>query len=140
MPTDCSDHSRIGIKYALELASQGSAEVKLLYILEYSNYPEENSSEKDAGRKWKEKAQDKLEQFWRSFSSRRICELEVREGDVVSEVINVAKLEGIDLIVMSSHGYKGLMYSMKGSSTEKITRYAPCPVLCVKNGGHQFIH
>ena len=140
MPTDCSDHSRIGIKYALELASRDSVEVKLLYILEYSDYPEEEQSEKDDGLGRTEKACGKLEQFWNSFSNRRTCELEVREGDVVSEVINVAKLEGIDLIVMSSHGYKGLMYSMKGSSTEKITRYAPCPVLCVKNEGHQFIN
>ena len=140
MPTDCSDHSRIGIKYALELASRDSVEVKLLYILEYSDYPEEEQSEKDDGLGRTEKACGKLEQFWSSFSNRRTCKLEVREGDVVSEVINVAKLEGIDLIVMSSHGYKGLMYSMKGSSTEKITRYAPCPVLCVKNEGHQFIH
>jgi hypothetical protein len=32
-----------------------------------------------------------------------------------------------------------LIYSMKGSTTEKVTRYAPCPVLCVKNEGRQFI-
>jgi nucleotide-binding universal stress UspA family protein len=43
------------------------------------------------------------------------------------------------LIVMSSHGYKGLAYSMKGSITEKVTRYANCPVLCLKNEGQHFI-
>ena len=63
----------------------------------------------------------------------------MRKGDVVSEVINAAKKEACYLIVMSSHGYKGLIYIMKGSTTEKVTRHAPCPVLCVKNEGRQFI-
>ena len=63
----------------------------------------------------------------------------MRKGDVVSEVINADKKEACDLIIMSSHGYKGLIYSMKGSTTEKVTRYAPYPVLCVKNEGRQFI-
>ena len=77
----------------------------------------------------------KLKQFWESFQKEIPCELEVRKGDVVSEVINAAKKEACDLIIMSSHGYKGLIYSMKSSNTEKVTRYAPCPVLCVKSEG-----
>ena len=69
------------------------------------------------------------------------CEvnLVVLEGEVVSEIINYTKTNVVDLIVMSSHGYKGLAYSMKGSITEKVTRYANCPVLCLKNEGQHFI-
>ena len=81
----------------------------------------------------------KLKQFWESFQKEITCELEMRKGDVVSEVINAAKKEACDLIIMSSHGYKGLIYSMKDSTSEKVNRYAPCPVLCVKNEGRQFI-
>ena len=80
-----------------------------------------------------------LQDFWDSFEEELPCEREVRTGDVVSEVINAAKKGAFDLIIMSSHGYKGLVYSMKGSTTEKVTRYAPCPVLCLKNEGRQFI-
>jgi nucleotide-binding universal stress UspA family protein len=65
--------------------------------------------------------------------------LVVLEGEVVSEIINYTKNKVVDLIVMSSHGYKGLAYSMKGSITEKVTRYANCPVLCLKNEGQHFI-
>ena len=49
----------------------------------------------------------------------------MRKEDVVSEVINAAKKEACDLIIMSSHGYKGLIYSMKGSNTEKVTLMLP---------------
>ena len=81
----------------------------------------------------------KIKAILGEFSKGIPCELEVRKGDVVSEVINAAKKEACDLIIMSSHGYKGLIYSMKGSITEKVTRYAPWQVLCVENEGRQFI-
>ena len=89
------------------MAFLDSVEVKLLYFLEDSDNPEEEQSEKDDGRGSAGKARVKLEQFCSSFSSRQPYDLEVREGDVVSENIIVAKLDGVDLIVMSCHGYKG---------------------------------
>jgi nucleotide-binding universal stress UspA family protein len=63
----------------------------------------------------------------------------VLEGEVVSEIVNYTKTKVDDLIVMSSHGSKGLTYSMKGGIPEKVTRYSICQALCLKNEGQHFI-
>ena len=55
-----------------------------------------------------------------TFSSK--LSLVVVEGEVVSEIINYTKQEVVDLILMSSHGNKGLAYSTKGSINEKVIR------------------
>ena len=139
IPTDCEDHSRISIRYGIRLAQEFNAAIKLICVEESFDSDEDikNASELEEGQD--SRNCKKLHQFWESFQKEIPCELEVRRGDVVSQVINAAKKDSCDLIIMSSHGYKGLIYSMKGSTTEKVTLYAPCPVLCVKNEGRQFI-
>lgn len=50
----------------------------------------------------------------------------------ITEVINsVAKSEGADLIVMGTHGYKGLERMLFGSVAEGVVKTAPCPVLSI---------
>ncbi len=52
-------------------------------------------------------------------------------GDPSSEIIDYAKKQQIDLIVMPSHGRTGLGQFFLGSVTEKVIRSAHCPVLVV---------
>ncbi len=47
------------------------------------------------------------------------------------EISELARQEGADLIVMTTHGRKGLTHLLLGSVTEKLIRTAPCPVLVV---------
>lgn len=54
------------------------------------------------------------------------------EGNVANAIADIAAAEGIDLIVMSTHGYSGVTRWLLGSVTEKILRTAPCPVLAVR--------
>ena len=139
IPTDCSDHSRITIKYGIRPAQESNATIKLICVQESFDSDSDHENASDSAEGQNARACSKLKQFWESYHKEIQCKLEVRKGDVVSEVINAAKKEACDLIIMSSHGYKGLIYSMKGSTTEKVTRYAPCLVLCIKNEGRQFI-
>jgi nucleotide-binding universal stress UspA family protein len=53
-------------------------------------------------------------------------------GDAASAIVDTASAEGVDLIVMSTHGYSGLTRWLLGSVTEKVLRTAPCPVLAVR--------
>ena len=56
----------------------------------------------------------------------------VRRG-VVHEVIrDVAKAAGASVIVVATHGRKGLGHLVLGSVTERLLREAPCPVLVVR--------
>lgn len=54
------------------------------------------------------------------------------KGEVANEIVALAKREGVDLIVMSSHGRTGLGRLLMGSVAECVMRRAECPVLVVK--------
>jgi nucleotide-binding universal stress UspA family protein len=54
-----------------------------------------------------------------------------REGDVWTELSEITRAEGIDLIVVGTHGRTGASKLLMGSVAETIFRHAPCPVLTV---------
>lgn len=51
--------------------------------------------------------------------------------DAAEEIINYAKAEGVDLIVMATHGRSGLAAVVQGSVAREVVRSAPCPVTLV---------
>ncbi len=58
-------------------------------------------------------------------------------GDPVSEIIQHAEAEDIDLIVMATRGRRGLSRLLMGSVTEQVVRCAPCPVLSIRAKAQQ---
>jgi universal stress protein A len=54
---------------------------------------------------------------------------EVRVGNAPDAIESVARSEGIDLIVMGTHGRRGLAHMFLGSVAERVVRTAPCAVL-----------
>jgi nucleotide-binding universal stress UspA family protein len=56
----------------------------------------------------------------------------VLQGAVEVELEALVKERGFDLVVMGTHGRKGIVHMFMGSIAEKIMRIAPCPVLTVK--------
>lgn len=56
----------------------------------------------------------------------------VLKGEPYEEIAKFAKEKGVDLIVMGTHGRKGLDKVLFGSTAEKVVRTAPCPVLTVR--------
>ena len=55
----------------------------------------------------------------------------VAQGSPADKIIETAKKEGIDLIIMGTHGRKGLELAIFGSVCDKVVRNAPCPVLTI---------
>src|SRR5215510_5177331 len=55
-------------------------------------------------------------------------------------IVDYAKHNDIDLIVMGTHGRKALTYVLMGSVAERVVRMAPCPVLTVHHPEHEFVH
>lgn len=56
-------------------------------------------------------------------------------GKPAEEILHVARDEGVDLIVMGTHGRTGLRHLLLGSVAEEVTRHAPCPVFTVRIQG-----
>ena len=73
-------------------------------------------------------AEQKMEKF---LEGRNDVKAKVLVGDVSEEIIRHAEESGMDLIIMGTHGYKGLEKVMFGSVAEKVVRSSPCPVLTI---------
>jgi len=59
-------------------------------------------------------------------------EQRILKGDPAHEIIRLAEREKIDLIVMGTHGRRGLSRLLMGSVAEWVMRRANCPVLTVR--------
>jgi nucleotide-binding universal stress UspA family protein len=57
------------------------------------------------------------------------CERKLLTGCPAETIVEVAAAEGVDLIVMGTHGRTGLRRLLMGSVAEAVIRMAPCPVL-----------
>lgn len=62
--------------------------------------------------------------------------VELRRGDdVVESILETAERHGPDLIVMATSGHHDLLDDLRGSTTERVMRQAPCPVLAIPEHG-----
>jgi hypothetical protein len=53
-------------------------------------------------------------------------------GAPVPSIVKAAESAGADLIVMGTHGRRGMGHLLLGSVAERVVRLAPCPVLTVR--------
>jgi nucleotide-binding universal stress UspA family protein len=68
------------------------------------------------------------------FKAFKKIEAGVAQGAPADKIIETAKKEGVDLIIMGTHGRKGLERAIFGSVCDKVVRTAPCPVLTINPG------
>lgn len=60
-------------------------------------------------------------------------------GDTAHEIVEHVKQNKIDLLVMGTHGRRGVRRFLLGSVAEKVVRKSPCPVLTVREAQHEFV-
>lgn len=54
-------------------------------------------------------------------------------------IVEYAANEHVDLIVVGTHGRRGVSHLLMGSVAEKVVRTAPCPVLTVRHPEREFV-
>ncbi|OGB94058.1 MAG: hypothetical protein A3G35_09870 [candidate division NC10 bacterium RIFCSPLOWO2_12_FULL_66_18] len=138
-PTDFSEHSDGALRHAAELARQFGAKLVLLHVV--SNETLESISKAHVPPHPVDKVYEDLDQETREQYAnhvppevRKVLETEVLvlPGVPFLEIVRAARLKGVDLIVMATHGRTGLSHALVGSVTEKVVRMAPCPVLSIR--------
>lgn len=143
VPIDFSDCSKKALQYALPFAKQFGAAITLLHVVRV-NYPIgaefgamdfpllESDLRKSAEKQLADLAEKEIPQ---SVTAENL----VRTGQEVMEIIAAAKKLESDLIIISTHGRTGLKHILLGSVAENVVRYAPCPVLVVREHEHEFL-
>jgi universal stress protein A len=56
----------------------------------------------------------------------------LRDGEPADQIIRAARTDKVDLIVMGTHGRKGLARLFLGSVAQRVVSLAPCPVVTVR--------
>ena len=134
VPTDFSDCSLDALEYAAVVASQSKASVELLHVLEPVYYgldfTFEHAGERE--RKRKQIAQV-LEDVSADLSKAGILvKTGIRGGIPPDTILEYVQTSASDLIIMGTHGRRGLSHLMTGSVTEAVLRRGRCPVLAVR--------
>ncbi len=126
-PIDTSPCSDEALVHAIALARQNGALLDLLRVTEvppayadglpvYSREAAEAATDREGLRELPVPADVRHEKHHRI-------------GDAATEILEFAQRHEVDLIVMGTHGRRGLGRMLFGSVAEKVLRQAPCPVL-----------
>lgn len=136
VPTDASEYSRRALETALELAKHFDAEITLMHVTftpqAYWGYTVSYGitvSQEDL----LQNGQLALEATLAGVSTDGVKISTVLEvGHPVGKIVEQAKKDNVDLIVIGSHGYGPITGSVLGSVSQRVLQKAPCPVLLVK--------
>ncbi|MCE5269715.1 universal stress protein [bacterium] len=144
LPTDFSEYSKKALPYAVSLAEKYHARLHVLHVFEQRIHPAfylvDKETPFDLDKGLRDRALDALDEFvYNDLRGQIDFTCDVASGKPFVEIINYAKSHEIDLILIATHGLTGLEYMIIGSTTERVVRKAPCPVLSVKDPEHEFV-
>jgi nucleotide-binding universal stress UspA family protein len=136
IPTDGSDLSRKAILYGVQLAKESGAKVTGLTVSEPYQaagmdavfVPIDLGDYEEQSRVLSEKA---MEQVKIAADAARVSCETIREvnDQPYRAIIDAAQALGCDLIVMASHGRRGISALLLGSETAKVLTHSAIPVL-----------
>lgn len=143
VPVDFSSSSRSALEYACEIAERYGAKMEILHLCGAPQFVAMTAlrrvSEEErvkAAKEGKEKHEKELQEFVGDLNDKlEKIPHEIRTewaGDLTSLVVEHAEKNNFDLIVMGTHGRKGVREFLLGSNAKKILTKAPCPVLTVR--------
>ncbi|MGE0085434.1 MAG: universal stress protein [Desulfococcaceae bacterium] len=135
-PVDLSETSQHIVPCVLTMGAKFNAEIHLLYVGRifeqlksiYVPHVSIKQMETDILAGATKKLGEFAEEFFETYPS---CQKKVVIGDTAGEIINYAKTEKADLIIMGTHARKGLEKMLFGSVAEKVVKMSPVPVMCV---------
>jgi nucleotide-binding universal stress UspA family protein len=143
--TDFSDLSIHAMKCAEYLAGKLSARLHCLHVVDDTYQQFWMMAEMPAvpvGPSMEEvltASKRQLETFVAAHLSPDVQRVEVvRRGKPFLEIINYARDNHVDLIVLGTHGRTALRQVLMGSVADKVVRKSPCPVLTVRSPEHGF--
>ncbi len=140
VPLDFSDNANLALRLAVSLARNGAARITLLHVgvapgvaLDLGGYGMPiPPTLLELHEKVAHEQALQLDRIARAHIPEDVTwTAVVREGDAVETILDVAK-DGYDLLVMGTHGRRGLERLVLGSVTERVLRAAPIPVLVTR--------
>ena len=128
VPIDFSSGSKKAIQYAVALAEDYESKVFLLHV-----FPDHQAS-----RKTLEQTKVQIRKLTEEISKVPSVLIVIKVGNVIPKIIEAARDEMVDLIVMSRRSDGGTPALFPAGTAEKIAHQAPCPLLLVPEHERDF--
>ncbi len=133
---DFSEYSPMVADYANMVAGCANAEVLVVYVApslsQYVGFHVPPSSIESFVGEIVTGAEDTMNEFVKDNFKDLNVTGKVVTGYPAEEILAIAKAEGCDMIVMGTHGRKGIDRILFGSVAEKVVKSSPSPVLTVR--------
>ena len=135
VPVDFSDCSLDALDYAVEVAQQAKASLTLLHVLEPVSYGLDFTlghvrTREQVRKSWTKRLKELASSHQHSHVP---VESQLRGGLPADSILDFARTLPCDLIVMGTHGRRGISHALSGSVAEAVLRKALCPVLTVRS-------
>ena len=131
--TDFSPASEAALPYAFSLAGHYGSKLYLAHVisLEHEDFPpaEERATKLEQAREFTEQQMERLLTATRQEPIP--CQPLIGEGGIWNVLSDMIHENSIDLVIVGTHGRRGLKKLLLGSVAEEVFRMAPCPVLTV---------
>lgn len=142
--TDFGEPAAVALAYGRDLARSYGAAIHVLHVVEdvllrYS--PELGFATPDLQRDLETAARRQVEACVTDDDRRTLKVIPVVQSgvNVPGGIIEYARANAIDLIVIGTHGRGAVAQFLLGSAAERVVRTAPCPVLTVRSQERDFI-
>lgn len=132
VPTDGSEAATAALDHAADLAAAHDADIHLLYVTEspaIAPTPTAGSVLDELERHGEEIVDEAAERL----SGGGRVHTAVASGSPHRAILDYAKSNDIDLVVMGTHGRTGLSHALLGSVAERVVRLSSVPVLTVRH-------
>jgi nucleotide-binding universal stress UspA family protein len=135
--TDFSEGTSHALAYALEMAKKYDAKLHIFHAIHntfmYPGLHIPHTSFDILKKEMEEAAQKSLRKVCAAAGeSCKLIESSLAHGVPYEEILKFAKAHDIDMIVIGTHGRKGLDRAILGSTAERVVRNSHCPVLVIR--------
>lgn len=132
VPVDGSDAADSAIDHAADLADRFDAAIRVLFVAD-TNRDSVTVVGADVVDALEREGEEIVEGVAADVRERGVaCETDVVQGDPATTIADYAESQGMDLVVMPTHGRTGLSRFLLGSVTERVVRLSDVPVLTVR--------
>ena len=135
-PVDFSEGSKKALNIALDFKKQFDAHIDVIHIVNnpFGDYvhPFEVRNMESCKKGAIEIARKELSKLKEEMPLPKDTKMHVLYGVPADEIINFAKARNVNLIIIDTHGRRGIARLVIGSVTEEVIRRATCPVLAVR--------
>lgn len=132
VPVDFLGYSDKVVDYALTIGKKLGGELHFVHVVEEANIYGDymGPTIKHFVPKMMELAREQMDTLIKRLNDNGTqCTGKVLHGEVVEKIVTFAEEKSADMIIIGTHGRKGLTKMWLGSVAERVVKNAPCPTL-----------